>query len=357
MVGVTALLVGICPDKVFEVSLEMTSNNKQRILGYDALKAFAAFLVVLYHVGLVDFGYQEGVYYYPTLAQEIWLVCACGVPLFFMVNGALTVHRKYDLKKTATKSARLVFVGIFWAIVVMCLYALRDHNMSSFSLPRIGYYWFLFSLAFIYLINYLICRLPYWCRWVIVLVLLVFPFATNLAWDIVILKSPETTLTSWRHGAFTLYGLVYLYVGDYLGNVKKIGKWIPAVCAIIGLALLTIETIAVVNHTHMQFEGGNYCFPTYGALLLSIAIFLMVKDLKTTNTSFAKFMTFLGNNALGIYIFHLILMIIVGACFPSLYDMVIHPVLAVLMAIGYTIASAFLSEWIRCSHVSFLLKL
>ena len=74
-------------------------ESKGRIFGYDALKALAAFFVVLYHVGMVDMGYHEGEYYFPTLTQILWLFCACGVPLFFMVNGALTVHRNYDLKK------------------------------------------------------------------------------------------------------------------------------------------------------------------------------------------------------------------------------------------------------------------
>ncbi len=335
----------------------MSPATKQRILGYDALKAIAAFLVVLYHVGMVDFGYQEGVYYYPTLVQELWLFCACGVPLFFMVNGALTVRRNYDLKKTLNKSARLVLIGAFWGLVVMCLYALRDHNLSSFAPQRIGFYWFLFSLALIYVVNYVMGRLPHWCRWAAVLVLLIFPFASNLAWDIVILLEPSTTLPCWRHGAFTLYGLVYLYLGDYLGRKAVFSKWLPVVCAIAGLLLLSMEAIAVVNHTHVQFEGGNYCFPTYGALLLSIAIFMIVKGWNTKNRLMTTLITFLGNNALGIYIFHLILMIVAGACFPCLYDMEAHPVVAIMMAIVYTLASAALSELIRRSRVNFLLKL
>ena len=332
----------------------MPSNG--RIFGYDALKALAAFFVVLYHVGMVDLGYKEGSYYYPTFVQEIWLLCACGVPLFFMVNGALTVKRRYDFKRTITKSARLVFVGTFWAVVVMCLFSLREHNWEHFNFRMIGYYWFLFSLAMIYLINYLLSRLPNWCRWAVVAILLVFPFATNLAWDIVILKNPQTSLVEWRHGAFTLYGLVYLYVGDYLSR-RHIVRWIPVLCAIIGMMLLSIETIAVVNRTHCQFEGGNYCFPTFGALLLSIAIFLSVKDWNPQSETVIRFISFLGNNALGIYIFHLILMILVGACFPVLYDKIVHPAVAMMMAIGYTITSALLSELIRHSPVAVLMKL
>ena len=331
-------------------------SQGQRIFGYDALKALAAFFVVLYHVGMVDFGYQEGVYYYPTLVQEVWLLCACGVPLFFMVNGALTVNRGYSLKKTAQKSARLVLVGIFWAMVVMCLFALRDHRLEAFSFRRIGYYWFLFSLALIYLINYMVSKLPDWCRWVIVAALLVWPFATNLAWDLVILNNPATSLTEWRHGAFTMYGLVYLYIGYYLSR-RSIPKWIAVLSAIAGLLLLTIETIAVVNRTHYQFEGGNYCFPTFGALLLSIALFVLVKDWKPQSFSVKQFFTFLGNNALGVYIFHLILMIVLGICFPILTEMTVHPFIAILMAIGYTILSAAISELIRRSPASFLLKL
>ena len=146
----------------------MATEKKKRIFGYDALKALAAFFVVLYHVGMVDFGYQEGVYYYPTITQVLWLFCACGVPLFFMVNGALTVSRNYDLKKSLTKAGRLIVAGVVWALVIMCLKALSNHDPSAFSIPALGYYWFLFSLALMYLINHAMGYLPTWCRWLLV---------------------------------------------------------------------------------------------------------------------------------------------------------------------------------------------
>lgn len=328
-----------------------------RIFGYEALKALAAFFVVLYHVGMVDLGYREGEYYYPTLVQVLWLFCACGVPLFFMVNGALTVHRNYDLKKSATKAGRLVLAGAFWGIVVMCLYAAFNHNMSSFNVGMLTYYWFLFSLALMYVANYVINRLPSWCRFVIIALLLIFPFVTNLVWDVMILVTPSITLPKWGHaGVFTLYGLVYLYVGDYLSS-RPINKWLIIVAAVVGLLLLSMEATAVANYRHVQFEGGNYCFPTIGGLLLSLAVFSWLKDWDIKESPFKRFVVFLGNNALGIYIFHLILMIVVGFLYPQLSIINLHPIMAIVVALLLTVISAMISEGLRRSPLSFTLKL
>ena len=332
-------------------------GDRKRIFGYDALKALAAFFVVLYHVGMVDLGYRDGVYYYPTVTQLLWLFCACGVPLFFMVNGALTVSRKYDFRKSATKAGRLVLSGAFWGLMVMCLYGVLDHNMSHFSLGMVRYYWFLFTLAALYLVSYLFGRLPEWCRWVAVGFLLAFPFLTNLIWDFILLYNPGITLPQWGHiGAFTLYGVVYLYVGDYLAH-HQVNKWLALPAALVGLGLLAIEATAVVNHGHAPFEGGNYCFPTIGALLLSMAIFIWVKDWTLKEPRLKSMITFLGNNALGIYIFHLMLMILLGRIFPQIIGVTLHPVLAILAAVAYMFASAGISELIRRSPAGFLLKL
>ena len=350
--GVTSWPV-VCRDTHCEM---MELLGKQRIFGYDVLKALAAFFVVLYHVGMVDFGYQEGVYYYPTVSQVLWLFCACGVPLFFMVNGALTVSRHYDLKKSVSKAGRLILAGTVWGVVIMCLKAMSNHDLAAFSISALGYYWFLFSLALLYLISFAMDHLPNWCRWVLVGVLLACPFVTNLGWDLVLLQHPGTTMTCWRTGAFTLYGLVYLYMGDLIKGYRA-KKWTVIALALAGLALLILEVIATVNATHMQFEGGNYCFPTFGALFFSMALFLLIKDYDTSVNGFKRFISFLANNALGIYIFHLVLMIVLGWIFPELNELTVHPAVAIIIALLYTVASAAVSEAIRHTPLAFLLKL
>lgn len=332
---------------------------KQRVFGLDALKALAAFFVVLYHVGMVDLGYREGDYYYPTLTQVLWLFCGCGVPLFFMINGALTVSKRYDLKKTAIKVGRLLFVAVFWAIVTKSVHSVAHNEPLSFPVifKSLRYYWFLYSLAYFYVINYILERFPGWCRWACVAALLLFPFLTNLVWDFVVLFNPDTVQPWWSHvGVYTLYGLVYLYAGDHLMH-HRCKPWVLWICAAIGLALLSLEAMAVVNSTHEQFEGGNYCFPTVGALMLSIALFAMIKDCQLRDSWFRRFVTFLGNNALGIYIFHLLLMNVVVMLWPQVSGMVVHPIVAIVIALAYMVASSVISELINRSPVKMLLRL
>ena len=337
----------------------MHSSEKtvgKRIFGYDALKALAAFFVVLYHVDMVDKGYREGVYYYPTLVQLLWLFCGCGVPLFFMVNGALTVNRHYDLKKTIIKAGRLLLIGVFWGILMMCLQS-AFYGTDSFVIKDVPYYWFLFTLAMMYVVNYLLGRMGNRCKWTVIVLLLIFPFTTNLIWDFIQLLSPELHVPKWGHfGIFTLYGLVYLYVGDHLAH-HRVDKRISWAGIILGLALLALETIAVVNRTHAPFEGGNYCFPSWGALFLSCALFVLIMDWEPVASKLKSAITFLGNNVLGIYIFHLLIMFLMGRLFPQMNNATIHPVLVLGIALAYMFVSAVISEMIRRSPLSFLLKL
>lgn len=334
-------------------------EQKKRIFGYDAIKVLAAFLVVLYHTGMVDVGYCEGVYYYPTLTQLLKLFCACGVPLFFMINGALTVRRDYDLKKTSLKTFRSIFVGYFWGMAMQTILVIRNHDLSIYSWYN-NYYWFMYTLAILYVIKYVMNKLPQWCRWCLVTALLVYPFATNLAWDIVILKNPTVSLPGWWHvGFFTLYSVVYLYAGDFFAhnNIFANKKWIFVLSAVIGLTLLALEATAVTNLYKAPFDSGNFCFPTLGALLLSIPLFVWVKDWKLKDGWLKRYISFLANNSLGIYMFHLLLLATAGTLFPQIRDLRLNLVVVALICLANMTVSAYLSEALRHSRLGFLLKL
>ena len=330
---------------------------KERVFGYDALKAISAFLVVLYHVFLMDFGYKEGEYYYPTISLVLWLFIACSVPLFFMVNGALTVRRNYSFKTSMVKTGRLLFIGIFWGLILRLFFVVRYQDFSVFSTISITRYWFFFTLALLYILQFFLNKAPDWCKVLLIAALLMFPFLTNLVWDVIIFVNPSVTMPSWGHsGIFTLYSLVYLYAGDYFSR-HRYGKLFSILCLVIGLSLLTFEATAVTNHTHKQFDVGSYCLPTIGALLLSIAMFLLVKDWTPKSNVIRQVFTFFGNNSMGIYVIHILLLVVVRGLIPELKTMTFHPIIVLLIALAYTIVSAVISELIRRSPLAFLLKI
>ena len=334
-------------------------KERERIFAYDALKVLAIFLVVLYHVGMLDLGYQEGVYYYPNITQLIALFTACGVPLFFMVNGALTVRRDYDFRKTMTKVVRCVFIGYIWGVAMQGIKAIRYHDLSQFSFYN-NYYWFLYALAILYLVNYLLNKLPRWVRWCVVAALLIYPFINNLIWDFTVLKGNTCGIHWRRTGFFTLYSVVYLYVGDYLAhNYKHLAKWLIVVAGVIGFALLAVQATATVNLVHRPFEGGNFCFPTVGALLLSIALFVWGMYWHLKDGWFKRYVSFIADNTLGIYIFHMLIMALIGTLFPQFkeMDITLNPVVLAVICLIYMTVSAFLSEALRRSKLAFMLKL
>ena len=328
----------------------------KRVFGYDAMKALAAFFVVLFHFGINEFEYNEGSFYYPSLAQTLSLFTSCGVPLFFAVNGALTISRNYDFRKTINKALRLIMIALFWGIIIQCAYAIRFHRSPHVSWESLHYYWFLFSLAYFYIINYFLNLLPHWCRWACFLVLLAFPFITNYIWNVVVFINPSISIPSWGHiGVYTMYGLVYMYAGDYLAH-HNIKKQISICCVLLGLALSVFEVISIVNYSHKPYEGANYAFPTLGALFMTVGLFIWLKSVDTKTIQIKRFISFLGSNALGIYIFHMLLMALSGD-FLIGYGLLSYRISIVLLAIVYTILSALISDLIRKTPLNFLLKL
>lgn len=331
----------------------------KRIFAFDALKVLAAFLVVFYHTGMLDLGYRDGVYYYPTMTQLLALFTACGVPLFFMVNGALTVRRGYDLKKTVVKAARCVFVGFIWGLAMQCVFAIRYSDLSVFSLHN-NYYWFMYTLAMLYVVQYVLNKLPEWCRWCVVAALLIYPFLNNLIWDFVALFGNHTGLHWERSGLFTLYSVVYLYMGDYLArHGKGLARWFLAVIAVMGLGLLAIQATAAVNLMHRPFEGGNYSFPTIGALLLSVSLFVWSLEWHLREGWVKRFVLFLANNTLGIYMFHMLLLAVAGTIFPQIVEAEysLNPAVVALICLANMTISAWLAQMLGASRLGFLLKL
>lgn len=333
----------------------MMEIKNKRIWGYDLLKMIAMFLVVLYHLGNVDYGgYVEGEFYLPNVTKALYAFCSAGVPLFFMVNGALVVDKCWSLKKTILKSAKLVFVSFTWVLLLFygllgIIYGMWP-NLTAFRTQ----FWFLNTLALIYIVSYVLGK-AFWLKTIVICLLLIVPFLSNFAWDLIVLFNPQVDVPFYGHtGVFTLYSIVYFYLGFFLRN-KIINKRWSFFFILIGIALVNIEVIAMTNHDHVVYDGVNASFPTLGAMSISSGLFCLFKNAKISNDKFRRFVFFIGRNTIGIYVFH-------GTCLffirhYSILPVVINPFLAIIISIAILILMASLSELLFLSRFRFLLKL
>lgn len=327
----------------------------------DFIKAFAAFLIVLYHLQMVDFGVvpADGIYY-PTMIKVLWSISTAGVPLFFMVNGYLTIGKRYTVKRIAEKMLRLLFVGFFWGAFNSLLWnPLTKGAGPSFGWANAVPYWFLGTLAILYAINWVLDRLPGWVRIVIVLGLVICPFGTNFVWEWLIWRDPTITLPWWWHfGLFTMYSIVYQSLGYWLKR-SQWNKYLSSLIALVGLVLIGFEIVVMTKYEGVVYEGVNGAFPTVGALLLTLGLFMILKDIKApSNEYLSRYFTWLGNNALAIYLFHGFIIFPLRRLAFSQGIMFLHPVVALLVVFVTVNITASLSDLLhRNKYTSQLVKL
>lgn len=330
----------------------------QRVFGYDLIKALAMLMVVFYHIANIDLGecMHQGDFSF-TLSKFLYGLLAAGVPLFFMVNGAVSANREQTLHWSLTKFFRLLWVAFFWTIIIRCII-----YPCFFGIPRLdsviafrNFYWFLFTLAFIYPIAYVFQKYNS-IRNIVLLVLLIIPFLSNFCWDLALFFGGKSIiLPSWGHTGFlTLYSLVYYYLGRFFSR-QHIHIVYSVVLVLVGLLFVNFEVYVMSNYYHDVYDGVNACFPTIGALLMSIGIFFLFKDYHPRTKLVSKVISVVGRNTLGIYIYHLLALPIIGMLVT--YDGLKPPLLVFIEALFVSFICAFLSHFLNKSPLSFLLKL
>lgn len=289
----------------------MSSNP--RILGYDLIKTLAIFLVVFYHVGGLDYGeVVPGEYYIPNLNKVLSSFCAASVPLFFMVNGALILPRHLSLKQLLKKSLKLIFLYIFGKIVLQNLLCQR-----LFGIPHeMVHFWFLLTLAAIYPISFFLDQNPY-IKKIVLFLLLVCPFLTNLIGDVTAFFLPTIELPSFAHtGLFTLYSLVYFYLGFLLRN-SQVSTIVSIALLFLGLFLVNFEVVAMSTYYARVYDSGSSALPTIGAACMTVGIFTLLKGITINSNSLRNVISFYGGNTIHIYMLHVLFLFWIRHFFPA----------------------------------------
>lgn len=150
-------------------------------------------------------------------------------------------------------------------------------------------------------------------------------------------------------GLFTIYGLMYFLLGGILMK-RRLPSWLSICMIASGFAMCTLEGIIYTNYYNTIYDGVNSSFPTVGALLMSVGVFdLMIRcDMPTKYTWISDGIIFASKHVLGIYLFHLALilqvkryvtgdvypfMLIVFICF--LIDLICILICAIIRKIPY----------------------
>lgn len=277
---------------------------RKRYFGIDIMKIVAAFMVTFYHFQRINYGFISGQFYIPNLNRLLMNLCVVSVPLFFMCNGAFLLNKEYSTKQIFQKAAKIILLILVW---------------HWLSFPD----WFFKTLCLLYFC-YPILRYAFekkrWIMYLLMAALLAVPFILNLVttllklWPepvIISLMGFSLNLTETGNtGLFTLYGVMYFLLGGILMK-QRLPAWLSICMIASGFSLCTLEGIIYSNYYNMIYDGVNSSFPTLGALLMSMGVFdLMMRcNMPTKYTWISGSIVFASKHVLGVYLFHLALIL------------------------------------------------
>ena len=327
-------------------------NSQARFFGYDLIKTIAISMIVFYHLGGIDYGAIEpGHFYLPNLNKFFSALCAAGVPLFFMVNGALVIPKNLHWKQLLFKVFHLLFLFVFWKFVLQYLISFKLLAIED----KMVHFWFLCTLSIVYLMSIVLQKSTF-LRHAVLVFLFLFPFCYNFLWNVVLFFAPSFDACTVVHtGFFTLYGVLYYYLGGSLGT-RHTSSLYAIGLIVFGLLLVNFEVVAMSNHYHAIYDGVNSTFPTLGALAMSVGIFIIFKDVSFNDGIARNIVSYVGQNTMGIFLFHVLVIFLLRQFSPSIF-VNLNFWTSLLLSVLIILCTAFISSLINHSRLAFLLTL
>lgn len=314
---------------------KIMKKHTKRDFSLDFLKALAIFLVCQTHY----------MHYKDNGLNNFVAIASCmGVPLFFMVNGALLMNKPLDIERHYKKTLRIFVLCIMWKIISVILMSfiwkknILENGIAvllNFVMGRndlqgyeLGHFWYLYALVGIYTIFPLfkICYDNEKGKIIIKYILGIIAFFSigistlNLFVQIFeYIRGRETELSfNWLNSyyIFGMYGycIFWFILGGILyPEVKQVKQ--PKKMKDISFLLFAIGWLLLFLLNRFQnitgtspfiVVDGYYCVPT---VMMCVGIFIISK-LLLENRQNNMIMT-ISRETWGIYMLH----IIVGTAF------------------------------------------
>ncbi len=269
---------------------------EKRNVGYDFVRIFAIFLVVMIHANVAYLAENQGKasWYFVMLITSI---CLVAVPLFFMVSGALLLDTQevIPLKKLFFKRiGKQVIPFIVWSLVyVLARIVMKKTPLSITAFtdllhePAYYQFWFMYTLLAIYLLlpvlQAVVLKLEKrHLEYVLILWLVfstVFPVMQKFIPGFVISEHVDLILCEGYVGYFLL--------GHYLKKYHSELSWKKGVwLALIGIGctgVLSVVEYLVCVKTKTSYQGYFYQeYLTPFVVLAATGLFLVFQNMHWT---------------------------------------------------------------------------
>lgn len=361
----------------------------KRIVYLDAIKAFAIFLVCFYHGHILQIYLLKDPA--PSTYFNYYLIGALSicVPLFFMVNGALLLNKKLDLRRNSWRVLKLYFLIYFWSVLILFILKLVLHDTYTLKLfiwgvfshkfGRIHYLWFLNALNLIYLIFPLI-KIAYdkddkSVLYFAITVIFIFSFGNDLLNQIAntFLYFFGVNSNLLQKGNFNFfpyinpygnyfYSIFYFVLGGFLSRMISEKKFSISYSKAI-LVFFFALTIQFFYGLLMTLKNNSYfdvvfqCFDSAFTLLMTASVFILFSKIEYSNQKINNIILLIGKNTFGIYIIHYVFIIVFKPIFRT-YSYSNNLIFNILFVVSILLISLLIALLLKkVPFFSFLLKI
>lgn len=316
--------------------------EKKRIVYVDIVKSFAIFFVCFYHYNNFDNNILNNPNIHTYFTYFIEGIASCGVPLFFMANGAIMFNRKdFDLKRHIIKILRITILTVIWGfLTLLLLMPITGEYLSvtefmkclwNWNTVGINHLWFLQTLVCVY-IFFPLLKIAYdknkkitMYFMVAVLILTFGNTLINMGGNLVqgLLGKNYTVLTSFNFfnkfnpfSGFYAYSFVYFILGGFIQQYKsnieqfiqekfKLKKMVmfQTVLVFVPMLLLFLYGMFASHFGNSLFDIVWYGYDTIMVLVTSCALFILFSKIDLKGRA-NKIISIIGKNTLGIYVIH-----------------------------------------------------
>lgn len=323
---------------------------KKRYYSLDFIKTIAIFLVCFYHFTTISCNFMSDDSINAYINYYIYSIGSVCVPLFFMVNGSLTLNRDFDLNKHIKKLLTLIILIFLWGAIQLLIYApIKGDSYTikgfiyailNWTKGRIDSLWFLQTLICLYII-YPIVKLIYdqEDKQLLKYMLIVIVFFTfgivfiNMGMNVIqyILGKKNLSRSFFNllvdpfnsFKGFRAYSLIYFISGGLIIRAIEKDKFKLSNNKLIFI-LLTSLLVLFLYGSMMSISNGKLYdtvwngYDTVMTFIICVVIFILSFRHEENLSKVGSIIKLIGENTLGIYL----LQGMVGAYLQPIYKQI-----------------------------------